>query len=601
MPAPRKILVLHNRYLWRGGEDETFDAEVALLREHGHEVVERVADNREIVARGRLAALLGLWRGAWSRPAYREMSGLVRREKPDLVHVHNFWYALSPSVLTACHDAGIPVVLRLPNFRLLCPGGVLLDRTGRSCQDCVGQGPGRGVRRRCYHGSLLASWAVARMIRVSRRRGTWERDVDLYLVPSEFCKEVFVRGGLPAGKIAVKPNFVAEPFGLETTDAHRCTQIGAGEGSCSVGSAPSGTGPTPSEPLPPEASASSAASVSAEATPDKLPRSPSEEGGVRYDRTGRMAPGGNSSDSSEPSVLGAAAEERFQPPVSPPIRVHLCSSVANSTRWTSGSSVSSVVKSGVVKLGAPLRALFIGRLSREKGLVTLLKAWREVAAATGAELRLVGDGPLRAELEALAAGLPVSFAGRVEGPALFEEIRAAALTVLPSECYETFGRVVVESYACGRPVVVSNLGGPAELVRDEEKAEGDGLQPFDSFRSLRAVSMVERATGDRLQTEAEGRRLKAEGCRLQATDYRLQPNSESRSGAAATGLLFEPGNAGDLAEKLLRLLADQPLRERMGAAARAEYLAKYTPEENYRLLMSCYERAGGSRRLEAEG
>jgi glycosyltransferase involved in cell wall biosynthesis len=161
--------------------------------------------------------------------------------------------------------------------------------------------------------------------------------------------------------------------------------------------------------------------------------------------------------------------------------------------------------------------------------------------------------------------------------------------------------VVVESYACGRPVVVSNLGGPAELVRDEEKAEGDGLQPFDSFRSLRAVSMVERATGDRLQTEAEGRRLKAEGCRLQATDYRLQPNSESRSGAAATGLLFEPGNAGDLAEKLLRLLADQPLRERMGAAARAEYLAKYTPEENYRLLMSCYERAGGSRRLEAEG
>lgn len=337
---PMRVLLLHNRYKWHGGEDAVVEAEAMLLRARGHHLVEHIADNRDILKAGRIATLLGLWRGAWSQTSSRQVRAFAAEARPDVVHVHNFWYVLSPSVLSACHDAGFPVVVTLHNFRLVCPGGILQDRKGRPCQDCVEEGGLKGVLRRCYHDSFLASAAVARMQAVNRRRGTWQRDVDLFIVPSEFCREIFVRGGFPAEKIAVKPNFVEDPLN---------------------------------------------------------------------------------------GAIGPAPESA----------------------------------------GVP-RVLFVGRLSREKGLRTLLAAWKLVEGQVDAELRLVGDGPLRDELQQLSGSSAVSFAGRVEGQDLVREIERAHLSVLPSECYETFGRVVVESYVLGRPVVVSNIGGPAELVRDGE-------------------------------------------------------------------------------------------------------------------------------------
>jgi glycosyltransferase involved in cell wall biosynthesis len=108
-------------------------------------------------------------------------------------------------------------------------------------------------------------------------------------------------------------------------------------------------------------------------------------------------------------------------------------------------------------------ALYVGRLTAEKGVGTLIRAWRSLP---GIPLRIAGDGELRAALERDAAGLPVKFLGRVPPSRVIELMQNAALLVVPSECYEGFPRVVVEAFATGAAIVASDIGGLGELIRD---------------------------------------------------------------------------------------------------------------------------------------
>ncbi|MDZ4294052.1 MAG: glycosyltransferase family 4 protein [Hydrogenophaga sp.] len=110
------------------------------------------------------------------------------------------------------------------------------------------------------------------------------------------------------------------------------------------------------------------------------------------------------------------------------------------------------------------QTVFVGRLSEEKGLRTLLKAWA-LWGETAPQLRLVGDGPLRAELQAQAAGLNVEFLGQLPAAQAQAEIARAQLLVLPSECFESFGMVVCEAFAFGTPAAVSNLGPLPSIVQ----------------------------------------------------------------------------------------------------------------------------------------
>lgn len=112
------------------------------------------------------------------------------------------------------------------------------------------------------------------------------------------------------------------------------------------------------------------------------------------------------------------------------------------------------------------RFVYVGRLSREKGLVTLVRA----AAAARVGITLVGTGPEAADLRTLAAslGADIELLGFLSGAALHEAIRAARAVVLPSECYENAPLAVLEAYALGKPAIGSSLGGIPELVRDGE-------------------------------------------------------------------------------------------------------------------------------------
>lgn len=149
----------------------------------------------------------------WSRRWYQEFSSLLKRNRPDVVHVHNFFPLVSPSVYYACRNAGVPVVQTLHNYRLLCPAATLY-RDGDVCEDCVQYGLMRSIKHGCYQGSKLGTSALVLMLQVHRTLRTWSKMVDCYVALTEFSRRKLMDGGLPAAKIRVKPNFVLPDPGM---------------------------------------------------------------------------------------------------------------------------------------------------------------------------------------------------------------------------------------------------------------------------------------------------------------------------------------------------------------------------------------------------
>jgi glycosyltransferase involved in cell wall biosynthesis len=200
-----KILIAHNHYQQRGGEDESTRAEVSLLESRGHEVTTFIEDNERIARLSLPKVALGT---IWSHENYRRLRRLIWKHRPDVVHVQNFFPLISPAVYYAAQAEGIPVVQTLRNYRLLCSNG-LLFRDGRVCEDCLGKTPPwPGIAHACYRGSRAGTVPVVAMLTAHRALRTWTRMVDVYVALTEFARQKFVEGGLPAGKITVKPNFV---------------------------------------------------------------------------------------------------------------------------------------------------------------------------------------------------------------------------------------------------------------------------------------------------------------------------------------------------------------------------------------------------------
>jgi len=200
-----RVLLAHNRYRIRGGEDASFDNEVQLLRLHGVEVREYIRDNRDISNSPGLK--LGL-RTVWSSEDYHSIRRTIQGFNPDVVHFHNNFPLISPAGFFAAGDEGVPVVQTIHNYRIMCPAANLF-RNGKVCEDCVGKTPPlTGVRYACYRGSRPATTAVAAMITVHRLLRTWKDKVDVYITLTEFTRAKLIQGGLSPGKIIIKPNFV---------------------------------------------------------------------------------------------------------------------------------------------------------------------------------------------------------------------------------------------------------------------------------------------------------------------------------------------------------------------------------------------------------
>ena len=204
-----KILQLHNRYQIIGGEEGVVQAEHTLLTQNGHTVqLLEVTNDRILGAKAKLGAAIG---AIYSRKSKQQVSEQLQTFRPDIVHVHNFFPLLSPSIYDACQQHGIPVVQTLHNYRLICPKAMLF-RDNQLCEACVGKPIAfQGIRSGCYRGSRSQTAVVAAMLALHAARGTWRNQVSAYIALTHFQKQKLIQGGLPAHKIHVKPNFTDVP------------------------------------------------------------------------------------------------------------------------------------------------------------------------------------------------------------------------------------------------------------------------------------------------------------------------------------------------------------------------------------------------------
>jgi glycosyltransferase involved in cell wall biosynthesis len=205
-----KVVVAHNRYrsAQPSGENRIVEAEIAQLRAAGVEVLPLLRDSDDIPALPAAGRALLPVSPVWNPGATRELAGLIREHRPDVVHVHNPYPLLSPWVVRTAHRHGVPVVHTVHNYRQVCASGIYF-RDGGICHDCRGRWLGvPAVRHRCYRGSAAQSAVMA--LALAAHRPTW-RSVDRFVALTAAIASHLEGYGVPADRIVVRPNGLPDP------------------------------------------------------------------------------------------------------------------------------------------------------------------------------------------------------------------------------------------------------------------------------------------------------------------------------------------------------------------------------------------------------
>lgn len=207
------ILIVHNKYKIRGGEDVVVENEAKLLKEMGVSVFEYIRSNDEIDKLSLWQKLLLPINTIFSHKTYREIKQIIVDNRIDVIQVHNFFAMISPSVYYAGLKKGIPVFQTLHNYRLLCPNALFL-RNGRICEECLSHSLLSSIQYKCYRDSVSQTLIITIMLYVHRVLGTFNRIN--YICLSEYNKDKFLRLNKKIGvkiepnQVYVKPNFVED-------------------------------------------------------------------------------------------------------------------------------------------------------------------------------------------------------------------------------------------------------------------------------------------------------------------------------------------------------------------------------------------------------
>ena len=326
----------------------------------------------------------------YSIEAKKKMEKLLFEQKPDLAHLHNIYHQISPSILPVLHQKGIPVVMSLHDYKLVCPNYKLMSQ-GEVCEKCNSSKYYQAVLHKCVKNSFSASLLNCMEMYIHKFLKLYEKNVDLFISPSLFMREKLSEFGFDKSKIAYLPPWIKE---IKSTPSY-------------------------------------------------------------------------------------SSEDYF---------------------------------------------LYFGRINREKGLQTLIRAMEKIKEG---QLLIAGQGEEAEKLQRYVIENEidnVKFLGFTQRKKLDELIRSSRFVVLPSEWYENSPSTVYESFALGKPVIGSRIGGIPELIED-----------------------------------------------------------------GVNGLLFEPKNVEELAEKIKYLYHHPLLAEKMGIAAREKVEEKYSEEEYYKKLLGLYD------------
>ena len=206
-----KILAIHNfhRKGSASGDDQVYKSETALLESHGNEVVRYTVANDEFDNAGVIGKIKATFGMLWSGKNYRAVQALIKKENPDVVHVHTFFPLLSPSILYAAKRLNVPVVATLHDTRFVCPCATSLRGT-ELCNECGDGHYMRMCKYRCFKGSKLQSFIVAQIFRYHRKRRSFYDQIDRYICLNDNQIKLLVNIGFDKSKIVKKYNFVPD-------------------------------------------------------------------------------------------------------------------------------------------------------------------------------------------------------------------------------------------------------------------------------------------------------------------------------------------------------------------------------------------------------
>lgn len=218
-----KILQINKFYFEQGGAEHYMFSVSRLLEQYGHKVIPFAMDHERNVATE--------WSGyfpskvetmdpsfSWSKlkiagrmfysfQAKNKIAKLIKETKPDIAHIHNIYHQISPSILSTLKKNKIPVVMTVHDYKLVCPNYILYTN-GSPCQRCLGHKYYRAVSNRCLKNSYPASCLVAAEMYFHKIVKIYEKNIDLFIAPSQFVHDKLVEFGLDSKKISVLPHFV---------------------------------------------------------------------------------------------------------------------------------------------------------------------------------------------------------------------------------------------------------------------------------------------------------------------------------------------------------------------------------------------------------
>jgi glycosyltransferase involved in cell wall biosynthesis len=204
-----KVWQIYNHYRSLvGGEELVVRNTIELLEKRS--VYTKLLSRSSKTLEGHLAAKIrAFWSGIYSRSAYHEIRNLLRIERPDIVHAHNLYPLFSPSVLVACHKAGVPIVMTPHNYSLTCPNWAHLYE-GQICERCVGGREYYCVLKNCRK-NLFESIGYALRTAVARKLRFFHDNVTVFIALTHFAKGRLIDAGFAADRIFVLPNMVHTP------------------------------------------------------------------------------------------------------------------------------------------------------------------------------------------------------------------------------------------------------------------------------------------------------------------------------------------------------------------------------------------------------
>ena len=201
-----KILFIHNYYQYYGGEETYFHSVLKLLKEKGHKVKTYTKDSKDIKTTwDKIKVGIGLF---WNKQVEMELSEIIKDFKPDIAHINNIYPLIGATVYSICSKYNIPVIQRMPDFRLICPKGILYKQ-GKICELCIYKSfKYPSILNKCYHNSFIASFILSLSIYYHNHFRTF-KTINKYVFQADFIQDFFIKHThIPLSKTVILPHFV---------------------------------------------------------------------------------------------------------------------------------------------------------------------------------------------------------------------------------------------------------------------------------------------------------------------------------------------------------------------------------------------------------